>query len=140
MPNSIEIYTDGSCLNNPNGPSGWAFCIVSPTSVLVQSGGVVNSTNNRMELQAVIEAIEWMGDSSSEESLKVFSDSLLTINCINRVWTPKSNLDLWERFWKAETQLKSSITWEWVKAHNGNYYNELVDKEARNAAKELIHE
>ena len=132
---SIEIYTDGSCLNNPNGPSGWAFCIVSKNSVLLQSGGVSNSTNNRMELQAVIEALEWM--KCSLESIVLFSDSLLTVNCINGVWTPKSNLDLWNRCWEAKKGVKGSIQFKWVKAHNGNVYNEMVDKEARNAAKEL---
>ena len=131
----IEIFTDGSCLKNPGGSGAWAFCFIEKDkTVLTSSGSEKSTTNNRMELKAVIESLKFI--ENIDENYKIFSDSQVTINCAIGKWKRKANLDLWEEF---DIQMKDKkITFEWVKAHNGNIYNELVDKLAYNAAKNLI--
>ena len=84
-----------------------------------------------MELTAVIESIKFIKDSSKE--YKIYSDSQLTINCATGKWKRKKNLDLWEKF---DIEIKGkNVVFEWVKAHNGNHYNEIVDKFAYQEAK-----
>ena len=128
---TIIVYTDGSSLGNP-GPGGWAFSYKDDTRIVMVSGGVMNTTNNRMELLAVIEALEWL----PHDNLHVVSDSKLTIEIGRGNWKRKSNLDLWERFETARSH--RSIEWEWVKAHNGNKENERVDTAARDEARRLL--
>ena len=83
---SKSIYTDGSCLENPGGASGWSFCVLERDKTWLISGGEASSTNNRMELTAVIEALEWvMGDKYT-----IYTDSLLTLNCAPRNMAKKS--------------------------------------------------
>jgi ribonuclease HI len=128
----IEIYTDGSCLKNcGGGHGGWGFIMILEDIEYHVSGSNDNTTNNRMELQAVIEAITFNADIVS---YKIYTDSQLVLQCAKGNWKRKANLDLWEIYNKAS--MGKYIEWEWVKAHNGNKYNELVDKLARNAAKE----
>ena len=128
----IEIYTDGSCLKNPNGPGGWAFIFIEEDGTIFSlSDNDKSTTNNRMELTAVIESIKFIKDSSKE--YKIYSDSQLTINCATGKWKRKKNLDLWEKF---DIEIKGkNVVFEWVKAHNGNHYNEIVDKFAYQEAK-----
>ena len=128
----IEIFTDGSCLKNPGGPGGWAFCFVeNDNNVFSTYGSEKDTTNNRMELKAVIEALKFIKD--IHENYKIISDSQVTVKCSKGEWKRKANLDLWKEF---ETQVKDkNVVFEWVKAHNGNTYNEIVDKLAYNAAK-----
>jgi ribonuclease HI len=128
-----NIYTDGSCLKNPGGPSGWSFCILNDDKTWLVSGGIASSTNNRMELTAVIEALATV---VSNDEYKIFTDSLITLNCAQKIWKRKSNLDLWEQYDKVSNGKK--LHWEWVKGHDGNEYNELVDKAARNEAKKYL--
>lgn len=128
----IEIFTDGSCLKNPGGPGGWAFCFIESDGIVFSMyGSEKDTTNNRMELKAVIESLKFIKDIG--ENYKINSDSQVTINCANGNWKRKANLDLWAEF---DTQIKDKkVIFEWVKAHNGNRYNEIVDKLAYNAAK-----
>ena len=126
-----QIYTDGSCLKNPGGPSGWCFCVLKDGKKLIVCGGEESSTNNRMELTAVIEALEFVTD----QECTIYTDSLLTLKCGERVWKRKRNLDLWKRFDSASQG--RVLHWEWVKAHNGNKYNDLVDRLARSEAKSI---
>lgn len=130
----LEIYTDGSCLKNPNGPGGWAFIFIEEDgTIFSKSDGEKSTTNNRMELTAVIEAIKFIIDKSKE--YKIYSDSQLTINCATGKWKRKKNLDLWEKY---DNEIKGkNIIFEWVKAHNGNKYNEIVDKFAYEEAKNI---
>ena len=129
----IEIYTDGSCLSNP-GPGGWATCLIEDGSEYYFSGGDKLSTNNRMELTAIIEAL-----SSIKKGVEcvLYTDSQLSINCATGKWKRKANTDLWEEYDKVSKG--KDITFKWVKAHNGNKYNEIVDsiayKEARKRRK-----
>jgi ribonuclease HI len=123
----IIIYTDGSCLGNP-GPSGWCFCLFENNKQWVVSGSEISSTNNRMELTAIIEALKF----TENTNCVIYTDSQLCLNCATNKWRRKSNLDLWDLYNNASENKK--IKWVWVKAHNGNKYNELVDKIARKEA------
>jgi len=126
------IYTDGSCLKNPNGPGGWAFCIVNNDDTYsCMSGSDSNTTNNRMELTAVIEALNMI----QEKECIIYTDSLLTLSCAQNIWKRKANLDLWLKYDKLSKNRK--INYQWVKAHNGNKYNEIVDSLAYQAAKNI---
>ena len=127
------IYTDGSCLKNPDGPSGWAFHIKEECGAeFLVCGSNKSSTNNRMELEAVINAIEFSKGNSKNLKLIINTDSDLTIKCATGIYKIKANLDLWDKF--NEISKGINIEWIWVKAHNGNYYNEIVDKLARKEA------
>jgi len=126
----LNVYTDGSCLKNPGGKGGWAFCVVNGNNKYTcVSGSTLSSTNNRMELQAVIEALHFI----SAKEICIHSDSMLTINCATGKWRRKANLDLWKEFDKYI--IFHNVKWQWVKAHNGNKYNEIVDTLARDTAK-----
>ena len=124
-----QIYTDGSCLKNPDGPSGWCFCVLENNKQWLVSGGYPSSTNNRMELIAVIEALEFV----QGLEYTIYTDSLLTLNCATGVWKRKANLDLWYYF--DQNSMGKKLHWQWVKAHNGNKLNELVDHVAKKEAK-----
>jgi ribonuclease HI len=119
----IKIYTDGSCLSNPGGAGGWACCIIEDDKEYYYCDGDPNTTNNRMELKAIIEGLSCIKEN---KKCIIYSDSKLTINCATSKWSKKSNLDLWEEYEKVSKN--KDITLEWVKAHSGNYYNEKVDK------------
>ena len=127
----MSIYTDGSCLKNPGGPSGWAFCLIENNEEIFMCGGIESSTNNRMELLAVIEALDFVTGSE----YKIYTDSMLTLKCATNEWKRKSNSDLWEKFDKVSKG--KILSWFWVKSHNGNKYNEMVDKLALEEAKKI---
>lgn len=135
----IQIYTDGSCL--PNGVGGWGFIIVPSTNTnnteYQVCGAHDNTTNNRMELQAVIEALSF-DLISNLTHYKFYTDSKLTMNCAKGEWKRNANLDLWSIY--DSVSKGKRIEWEWVKAHNNNYYNEQVDKLANGIANELANE
>ncbi len=124
-----RIYTDGSCLKNPGGRGGWAFTLLEDGDQWSMVGGNRSTTNNRMELQAVVEALNF----AQGPEYKLYTDSQLTMKCATGVWRRKANLDLWDEYDKALRNRK--LHWNWVKAHNGNEYNELVDDLARDEAK-----
>jgi ribonuclease HI len=128
----MAIYTDGSCLKNPGGPGGWCCCIIENNKEYIFCGSENETTNNRMEMTAVIEALKAIQEN---KSYKLYTDSQLVLNCATGKWKRKTNLDLWTEF---DIVSKNKIVeWNWVKAHNGNKYNELVDKIAYNEAKNL---
>lgn len=126
-----SIYTDGSCLENPGGASGWAFGVLENEEEWFMSGGEESSTNNRMELLAIIEALDFV----QGNEYNIYTDSNLTLKCAKKEWKRKSNLDLWNIFDKVSNG--KILNWIWVKAHNGNVYNEIVDKMAKNEAKNI---
>lgn len=133
----IEVYTDGSCVGG-GGPGGWAFIMIHNEVEYHVSGGDTNTTNNRMELQAVIEALTFK-DVEIQEDIKIYkiyTDSQLTLQCAKGNWKRKANLDLWEVY--NEVSRGKEIQWEWVKAHvakkswnKQNTYNDMVDKLAK---------
>lgn len=125
------IYTDGSCIGNP-GPGGWAFIILATDSdgEWRVSGGEINTTNNRMELTAVIQALEF---TYYEKKYIIYSDSMYVINCASGKWARKKNLDLWGEY--DNISIGKNIEWVWVRGHNGDKYNEIVDFLAKQEAK-----
>lgn len=145
MPNErIEIYTDGSCLGNP-GPGGWAAVVVDGSKQRKLSGGEPITTNNRMELNAVIQALSSF---DMPETVDVFSDSKYIVDAINKGWLANwiksgwrlssggdvKNPDLWKRL--VELMEWHDCTFHWVKGHNGSYYNEICDNLANKRAEE----
>ena len=129
----LQIYTDVSCIKNPNGPGGWAIAIIEDDGYEYYFSDKNScTTNNRMELTAVIEAVSSIKE---KQECIIYSDSQLIINCATGKWKRKANLDLWKEY---DTFSKNkTINFEWVKAHNGNKYNEIVDKLAYTEAKSV---
>ena len=147
--NNIQIYTDGACSGNP-GVGGWGVCILWGNKEHYSGefcteefyGGEIHTTNNRMELTAALEGLRKMSsDTYKDIALKtvdVYTDSKYLQMGINNWignWVKKNwktagnkdvkNRDLWEELLSI-TKLYN-INWHWVKAHNGNTYNERAD-------------
>lgn len=139
---SIEIYTDGSCLNNP-GFGGWAYVLSYKNHIKECSGACENTTNNRMELMAIIKALEALKEPCE---IKLYTDSNLMVQSINqwlKDWIKKDfkgkkNVDLWKEYIKVAKN--HDICAIWVKAHNGHEFNERCDTLARQAALKLQEE
>ena len=134
----MNIYTDGSCLTNP-GPGGWGVLILDKECEWEISGNKNDTTNNQMELQAVIEAIKFL----DKGGLIIHSDSMYVINgitkwidnWIRKDWKKVKNVELWKELY--DLSKERDIEWIWVKAHADNEYNNRVDQIARNAANEI---
>ena len=137
----IKIYTDGSCLKNP-GNGGWAAIINDNENIKKISGSEKNTTNNRMELMAPINALKNMGPKSE---IEIFTDSKyvkLGITEWINTWIKNSwktskkedvkNKDLWLKLYNLDKSL--NVKWNWVKAHAGDALNEEVDLLAKKAA------
>ena len=137
----LTLFTDGACLNNP-GPGGWAVLIEGVHESTVLSGGCANTTNNRMELLAVIKGLESL---NTQANLSIFSDSKYVIDGVTKYlpkwrangWKrsqrkPVKNLELWQQL--DELIAKHRISWHWVLAHSGVPQNEFVDTLAREEA------
>jgi ribonuclease HI len=139
MKNKIEIFTDGACSGNP-GKGGWGVVMKFNDKTKELSGGEKFTTNNRMELMAVIEALEVV--KTTKYPIEVYSDSKYVIDSIEKGWVfnwakktdfgGKKNEDLWRRFLKSYH--KFDIKFNWVKGHNGHPENERCDVLATMAA------
>ena len=113
---------------NP-GPGGWAAIIRHKDKEYILKGKQKDTTNNRMELKAIIEAVKWLGNNVRNQKVDLYSDSSLLINSINEDWKRKANRDLWEDFDKAIKLLNGvHINWHWVKGHADNSLNNRVDR------------
>ncbi len=135
----VSIYTDGSCLGNP-GPGGWAAVLLHSKKRMELSGGYAGTTNNRMELMAVIKGL---GALTSPCKVKLYSDSKYFLNAITKGWLqswkkngwktaakkPVKNKDLWLML--EPLLARHSIEFIWVKGHNGCIENERCDILAR---------
>ena len=137
----IKIYTDGSCLTNP-GDGGWAAIINIDGEIKKISGNEKNTTNNRMELMATINALKYI---NSGDPIEIFTDSKYVKNGITEwinTWVLNNwktsnkedvkNKDLWNELYKLNQSL--TVKWNWVKAHAGDTLNEEVDILAKEAA------
>ena len=136
----MRIHTDGACRGNP-GPGGWAWAS-GPDSFA--SGCEATSTNQRMELMAVLEALRENADGPVE----IVSDSTYVVKCFNDKWyagwlrrgwknsqgQPVANRDLWEPLFELVLNAPRSITFSWVKGHSGDVMNDFVDALATVAA------
>ena len=135
----VEIYTDGACSGNP-GPGGWAAILRYGKHEKVISGGEVETTNNRMEVRAALEALRCL---NRPTSVRFYTDSSYLLKGATewlpdwkrRNWKRKQgalqNIDLWQEL--DPILEKHEIEWVWVKGHAGNPLNERVDALARKA-------
>ena len=135
MPEHVVVYTDGACSGNP-GPGGWAWA-VAPDGSPSSSGGEGRTTNQRMEITAVLEALRVLAPSGP---VVVVSDSTYVVNCFRDRWwvkweangwrnakkQPVANADLWRPL--VELVGRSEVTFRWVKGHSGDRLNDLVDQ------------
>ena len=124
----IELHTDGSCSGNP-GRGGWAAIIVEDGAKRLLHGGEKLTTNNRMEILAVIKGLEALPDSAE---VTVFSDSKYVVNTMTRNWKRNANKDLWA---KLDSEVaKRRVGWRWVRGQMGDPLNEEADAVARREA------
>jgi ribonuclease HI len=139
--NKIIIYTDGSSIGNP-GPGGYGIVMLSKNQNYIKefSEGYKLTTNNRMELLAVIVALEMIKVKNAE--VEIYTDSKYVSDAVEKEWVfnwekknfkDKKNQDLWIRFLKIYNL--HNIKFIWVKGHSNNKYNDRCDKLANNAAK-----
>ena len=142
----VIIYTDGACSGNP-GPGGWGAILKHPATGKEKkmSGGEKMTTNNRMELLAVISALETL---TKPSRVKVVTDSQYVskgmtewiVNWVKKNWRtaakkPVKNADLWQRLLDADEP--HEVSWEWVAGHAGHLENEECDRLAVEAAGKL---
>jgi ribonuclease HI len=135
--NSIDIYTDGACKGNP-GPGGWGVLLKSADSQKELFGGELGTTNNRMELTAVIEALAALKRPcrvtlhvDSQYVLKGMTEWIAGWKA--RGWItaskePVKNVDLWQRLDQLVNAGDHQISWKWVRGHNGDPGNEHADR------------
>ena len=135
----LEVWTDGACAGNP-GPGGWAWATRDDRQ---GSGGAPHTTNQRMEIQAALEAVTALAG-----PLVVVSDSTYVVNCFRDGWwrgwlargwvnsakKPVANRDLWEPLIMAVRD-RGDVSFRWVKGHSGDQMNDLVDRLAVEASK-----
>lgn len=120
----ITIYCDGA-YSSSRDMGGWAFVVLEDREKIYSNFyPVPNTTNNRMEVQAAIEACEWCKEHNITE-FTLYSDSMYVIGTMTLNWKRKKNIDLWDQIDKTIKGL--SIHWKHVKGHEGNKYNELCD-------------
>lgn len=145
MNNPTEIYTDGACRGNP-GPGGWGVLLRKGSHRLELHGGELNTTNNRMEMTAVIKALEALKrptkvvlTTDSQYVMKGVTEWMQ--NWKRRNWKTAAkeevkNVDLWHRI--DELVSLHEIEWSWVKGHAGHAENERVDALANQGIDELL--
>lgn len=138
----LRIYTDGACKNNP-GAGGWGCVIAREEKLDIICGGKKHTTNNEMELEAVINAIR-IALKAKESEIEIISDSAYVINGINNCWIAKWVLNGWKNSkgdpiknkekWKEilvimadKEYKKKKVKFTKVKGHNGNPLNEMAD-------------
>ena len=144
MDNKVYIYTDGACKGNP-GPGGWGALLKFKGTVKEYCGGENNTTNNRMEMTAAIEALSRLTRScqvvlttDSQYLRKGITEWI--VNWKKRDWKtankkPVKNADLWKQL--DELTQKHQITWNWVKGHSGHDENERADELANKGIEAL---
>lgn len=144
MSKQVEIFTDGACRGNP-GPGGWGALLRFQDNEKTLKGSEKETTNNRMELQAAISALESL---SRPCVITLTTDSRYLMDGVQqwmpnwkkRGWKtankkPVKNEDLWRKLDKLTTE--HEIDWQWVKGHSGHRENELVDQLANDAIDEM---
>jgi ribonuclease HI len=127
---SVEIFTDGACSGNP-GPGGWAALLRYKGVEKEISGGEAETTNNRMEMTAVIEALAALKKPSTVD---LYTDSQYVQKGVTewmegwkaKGWKKVKNIDLWQRI--DSEMARHNVTFHWVRGHDGHVENERVDK------------
>ena len=143
----VHLFTDGACSGNP-GPGGWAYLLVHPRTGKSRemSGAEPDTTNNRMELRAVIEGLS---DLQLPSIVELYSDSQYVLKGLEtwmdgwkkRGWKtaakkPVKNIDLWQQL--DELRSRHQITFHWVRGHDGHPENERVDQLAVQARESIV--
>lgn len=147
-PEPTVVFTDGACIGNP-GPGGWAWA--RPGGGFA-SGAEPRTTNQRMEITAVLEGVRTLRDQPAApvpvSAIEVVSDSTYVVNCFRQRWwegwqrrgwrnaagKPVANRDLWEPLLDLVLDPGLDVHFRWVKGHAGDEWNELVDRLAFEAA------
>ena len=132
----VSVYTDGACSGTP-GPGGWGWA-VAPDGDVTGSGGDADTTNQRMEIYAVLDAVRTLGADGTP--LEIVSDSTYVVKCFNDQWwvkwerngwknskkQPVANADLWKPLIEAVNA--GDVTFRWGKGHSGHPMNDLADR------------
>jgi ribonuclease HI len=143
----IKIYTDGSSLGNP-GPGGWGTVIIEKEKIIHELGGhEKDTTNNRMELTAVIEALKYIIKNHKKDQVEIFADSTYVLggvtswieNWEKNGWRtankkPVLNQDLWKELIELIRSYDNKIIWQKVKGHSGHIHNDRADEIATQKA------
>ena len=138
----VVIYTDGACLGNP-GPGGWAALIFTGDERREIRGGYRHTTNNRMEITALIKGLEYL---ETPSRVRAYTDSRYLNDALNKGWLagweknggrtaskkPVKNQDLWKRL--LELLRRHRVSLQWTRAHSGQEENERCDKLAKQEA------
>lgn len=144
--NKINIYSDGACLSNP-GPGGYCAILTYKNAEKIISGGEARTTNNKMELLAVISGLEAIKTNFGGE-IEVYTDSKYVADGIEKGWAkswrknnwkksdknPALNFELWARLLNEIERLENKVSFIWIKGHAGHLYNERCDKSAKEIA------
>jgi ribonuclease HI len=141
----VKIYTDGSTVKNP-GPGGWAAVFVLESGnykVISEPSHIKTVTNNIMELMGPIRALEALPRACS---VTIYSDSQYVVKgattwlrgWIDKNWVGVKNIEYWKRLIVAME--RHEVSWQWIKGHNGNHFNEIADKAAYDAARSITWE
>lgn len=121
----IEIYTDGSYAASRN-QGGWAFIVVQNNEVIYKEyDGLLNTTNNRMEIMGMLKALEYIKSNDLQLPIKIYTDSMYVIGTLTLNWKMKKNIDLWQILLPL---VNKDIEYLHVKGHDGNKFNEECDK------------
>lgn len=120
-----EIYTDGAYSSSRN-QGGWAFVVVQDNKIIHKEyDGLLNTTNNRMEIMGVLKALEWIKQNSVSLPIKIYTDSMYVVGTLTKNWKMKKNIDLWQILLPL---VNKDIEYLHVKGHNGDKFNEECDK------------
>jgi ribonuclease HI len=145
---NIHIYTDGSSLGNP-GPGGWGSVFIINEKIIHElGGGEKNTTNNRMELMAVIETLKYITKNHKKDNVTIFADSNYVLSGITswihnwekngwRTANKKQvmNQDLWKELIELIRSYDNKINWQKVKGHSGHIHNDRADEIATTYAR-----
>ena len=143
--NNVKIYTDGACSGNP-GKGAFSYVIlINDIEIKNYCNGFIKTTNNRMELMAIIESIKFiknLENINKETNIIIYSDSKYVVDSINKRWLNNwilkdfknvKNVDLWKEYLAVNNNL--NIDFIWVEGHSNIKYNEICDKLATNFIK-----
>lgn len=147
MQKQVFAYTDGACKGNP-GPGGWGVLLECEGKQKELWGGELDTTNNRMEIMAAIQALESL---TKPASIEIVTDSQYVMkgitewlpNWIKRNWKtsankPVKNADLWQRLQSASQQ--HTVSWSWVRGHQGHEGNERADFLANRGVDDILNQ
>ena len=140
----LVVYTDGACRGNP-GPGGWAWAVPDGPYA---SGAAAHTTNQRMEITAVLRALRALTSDAPQGGIEVVSDSSYVVKCFTDEWwkgwerrnwrnaqnKPVANRDLWEPLLALALSAGVDVAFRWVKGHSGDLWNDRVDELATLAA------